>query len=154
MKPTNTIGYLLQHLSTTLARQSEQVLQERLGLGFSQFKILMALQWNPEVRQKQIADALGQTEASVSRQIKLMHDRALLATTVSPENRREHITTPTQKGIQLTEEALNVLNSYHSPMFELLSEKQREQLLEMLMIMHNFACQPSKSGACHKMLIN
>lgn len=154
MESNNTIGYLLQHLSTALARQSEQVLQERLGLGFSQFKILMALQWSPEVRQNQIADSLGQTEASISRQIKLMHERGLLVTKISSKNRREHITIATQKGIRLTEEALNILNNYHSPMFELLSEKQRQQLLETLMIMHRHACNPNKSGACHKILMD
>ncbi len=154
MNSSNTIGYLLQHLSTALARQSEQVLQERLGIGFSQFKILMALQWNPEVQQKHIADALGQTEASISRQIKLMHERGLLETKIRASNRREHITRPTSKGVRLTEEALSVLNNYHSPMFELLNEKQRQQLQEMLITLHNYACQPSKSGACHKMLLN
>ncbi len=151
---SNTIGYLLQHLSTTLARQSEQVLMERLGLGYSQFKILMALQWSPNVQQNHIADVLGQTEASISRQVKIMHKRGLLETKISPENRRQHITTPTRKGERLTEEAVNVLNIYHAPMFDLLSEKQRRQLQEMLITMHGYACQPSKSGACRKLLIS
>jgi len=152
MSTSNTIGYLLQHLSTALARQSEEILQEKLGLGFSQFKILMALQWNPTTQQRQIADSLGQTEASVSRQIKIMHDKDLLKTEVSQGNRREHITTPTRKGAELTEKALVTLNNYHAPMFELLTGEQKQQLLETLQIMHEFACQPSKSGACHKRL--
>lgn len=154
MSASNNIGYLLQHLSTTLARQSDLVLQEKLEIGLSQFKILMALQWSSATQQKQIADALGQTEASISRQIKLMHDLGLLETQVSSDNRREHITTPTKKGIRLTEKAWDVLNNYHAPMFELLSSKQRQQLLEALQIMHGYACQPSKSGACHKDLMN
>ena len=98
MKPTNNIGYLLQHTASTLARQSDQVLQERLGVGFSQFKILMTLQWNPGVQQKHIAESLGQTEASISRQIKLMHEAGLLQSKVSERNKREHITTLTRKG--------------------------------------------------------
>ena len=148
MRPTNNIGYLLQHLSGVLAKQSDQVLQERLGLGFSQFKILMVLQWNPQVQQRMIAESLGQTEASISRQIKLMHDKGWLQTTISPQNRREHITAPTAKGIRLTEEARAILNDYHGPMFGQLSEKQTEQLLESLMIMHRTTCQPGKTGAC------
>jgi DNA-binding MarR family transcriptional regulator len=67
MKPTNNIGYLMQRLSFLLARQSDQVLQEQLGIGFSQFKILMALGWDPSCQQRHIADKLGQTEASVAR---------------------------------------------------------------------------------------
>ena len=150
MQPTNNTGYLLQHLAFTMARQNDQILQERLGIGFSQFKILMVLQKNPYIQQKDIAEALGQTEASISRQIKLMHDRGLLQSTVSPENRRRHITTPTQKGLRLNEEALRVLNEYHAPMFERLSDKQIQQLLEILSQMHHFVCQAGKAGACDR----
>lgn len=140
MGPTNNIGYLLQHLSSVLAKQSDQVLQERLGIGFSQFKLLMVLQYNPSIQQKQIADRLGQTEASISRQIKLMHQKGLLQTLINPKNRREHITTPTNKGLRLADEAINVLNNYHAPMFAKLSDKQSNVLLECLNSMHDFAC--------------
>src|SRR5687768_2184713 len=122
IQATQNVGYLLQHLAFTMSRQNDQILQERLGLGFSQFKILMVLQRNPSTQQRDIAEALGQTEASISRQIKLMHDRGLLQTRISPENRRKHLTTLTPKGEQLTEEALRILNKYHAPMFEQLTE--------------------------------
>jgi DNA-binding MarR family transcriptional regulator len=116
------------------------VLQERLGIGFSQFKILLVLQNNSNIQQKQIADALGQTEASVSRQIKLLTERGLLTTRVSPQNRREHLTTLTPRGVRFTEEALRILNDYHGPVFSVLSEKQQTQLLELLELMHDKAC--------------
>ncbi len=148
MGPTNNIGYLLQHLSGALAKQSDQALQERLGIGFSQFKILRVLQHSPHTQQRQIAQWLGQTEASISRQIKLMIDKGLLQTTISPKNRREHLTTPTTKGVRMTEEAINVLNSAHSDTFSELTEKQQQQLLEILTRMHQFTCQSGKIGAC------
>lgn len=150
MKPTNNIGYLLQHTASTLARQSDQVLQERLGIGFSQFKILMTLQWNPSVQQKHIAESLGQTEASISRQIKLMHEAGLLQSTVSPRNKREHITTLTHKGQRLADEALSVLNGYHAPMWEAIGEKGQRQLTELLRSMHQEACKGDKPGRCYQ----
>ena len=145
MRPTNNIGYLLNHLAFILSRQSDQVLQEQLGLGFSQFKIMMVLRWNPSLQQKQIADRLGQTEASISRQIKLLHDKALLTTRISPENKRQHITTLTTKGEKLTEQAMLILNNYHAPTFQALSEKQQQQLQEILTIMHDRVCNGEKS---------
>lgn len=150
MRPTSNIGYLLQHLAFTMGRQNDQILQERLGIGFSQFKILMVLEKNPYVQQRDIADALGQTEASISRQIKLMLDKGLLQTKVQPENRRRHLTVPTAKGLRLTEEALEALNGFHAPMFERLSEKDQTKLLETLSKMHEVTCQGGKTGACHK----
>jgi DNA-binding MarR family transcriptional regulator len=148
MEPTNNIGYLLQHLSGVLAKQSDQALQERLGIGFSQFKILRVLEHKPHIQQREIADWLGQTEASISRQIRVMHGKGLLQTTISPGNRREHITTPTAKGLRMAGEAMNVLNATHAGMFEALGEKQQEQLLQALVKMHQYACQAGKIGAC------
>ena len=150
MQPTNNLGYLLQHLAFTMSRQNDQVLQERLGIGFSQLKILMVLQRNSHIQQRQIAEALGQTEASISRQTRLMMDKGLLQTSINPSNRRVHITTPTNKGIRLAEEAMMILNKYHSPMFERFSERERDQLLKTLSIMHESVCQGGKPGACDR----
>lgn len=149
MRPTNNIGYLLNHLAFVLGRQSDQVLQERLGIGFSQFKIMMVLRWDPSIQQKQIADRLGQTEASISRQIKLLHDQGLLHTKISPKNKREHITTLTLKGERLTDEAVRALNDYHSPVFARLSEKDQQKLIELLSQMHQEACSGARAGACN-----
>jgi len=148
MRPTNKIGYLLQHVSFVLARQADQALQEQLGIGFSQYKILMMLQHNPHVQQKQIAESLGQTEASISRQIKLLHEKAMLTTRINPANRRVHITTPTPKGIKMTEAARAVFQDVYGPMFAGISDKQQQQLIEGLESMHDFACQPGKTAAC------
>lgn len=150
MQLTKNIGYLLQHLAFTMSRQNDQVLQERLGIGYSQFKILMVLQRNPHIQQKQIAEALGQTEASVSRQIRIMTDKGLLQTTVSPQNRRVHITTPSNRGTKLAEEAMVVLNGFHAPMFERFSDRDQEQLLKTLSAMHESVCQAGKTGACDR----
>lgn len=146
MRSSSNIGYLLHRLSFLLARQSDQVLQEQLGIGFSQFKILHVLAWNPSVQQRQIADKLGQTEAAISRQISLLKESGMLITRINPENRREHITVPTPKGERLTAKAREILNSYHAPMFEQMSEKQREKLLESLNIMHDYLCPGDKPG--------
>lgn len=151
MQESNNLGYLLNHLAFVLGRQSDQVLQERLGIGFSQFKIMMVLRANPHVQQKQIAERLGQTEASISRQIKLLFDQGLLQSVKRPENRREHITTLTTKGERFTDEALDILNGYHSPVFEKLSEKQRTALTESLQAMHEEACRTDRPSSCHHM---
>jgi len=149
MQPTNNIGYLLNHLAFMLGRQSDQVLQEQLGIGFSQFKIMMVLGWNPSIQQRQIADKLGQTEASISRQIKLMQKQGLLSTKINPENRRVHITRLTPKGERLTEQALRVLNNYHAPTFAHLSEKQQKSLIDILTVMHEAVCGTDKTSLYH-----
>ncbi len=148
MRLNNNLGYLLQHLAFTLNRQSDQVLQERLGIGFSQFKILMVLKWNPKIQQKEIAENLGQTEASISRQIKLLQESGLLSSRKNQDNRRQHITDLTPHGLRLIDEALKILNDYHAPVFGRLGEKEQEVLRQALLKMHDEACAPGRGGIC------
>lgn len=147
MKSSDNLGYLLQRVAFLLARQNDQILQEQLGIGFSQYKILMVLGENPSVQQKYIADRLGQTEAGISRQIKILKSKGLLTTRINPENRREHITVPTPKGEKLTERALTILDEYHAPMFESLGAKQKERMLESLNILQDYAGRTEKPSA-------
>lgn len=140
MRHSNTIGYLLQHTASLMAKQNEQVLQEQLGIGMSQFKILRALQSKTNPTQREIAANLGQTEASISRQVKLMLDNGLLSSTVSPRNRREHIVTATVKGIKLTEAALEILYQRHQPAFDTLGKDGQQQLLDNLQKLHEQLC--------------
>lgn len=150
MNSTPQLGYLLHHLSSALDRQSDQVLQERLGIGFSQFKIMTAVAETPSVQQRQIAETLGQTEASISRQVKLMQTKGLLRSVVDPKNRRRRITSLTAKGERQRQQALTVLNQYHLPIFSRLSPNQQAELLEMLSLMHREVCQGDRPGRCQQ----
>ncbi|MDB5163665.1 MAG: MarR family transcriptional regulator [Candidatus Saccharibacteria bacterium] len=140
MSSTANPGYLLHHLSTALDRQSDLLLQERLDIGFSQFKILMALKWHQGVQQRQIAEYLGQTEASVSRQIKLLHEAGLLTSKVSPTSKRERVTSLTEKGNKRADLAKDLLNQHFDALFGRLSPEQHDQYLQILNRMHEYAC--------------
>jgi DNA-binding MarR family transcriptional regulator len=131
-QPAAELHYLIQHVAFLLAKQSEQVLQEQLGIGLSQLKILRALQTNPNLKQKRIADDLCQTEASISRQVKIMIGQNLLQVSVNPKNKREHLTQLTAKGAKLTYAALAALEKYHAPTIANLSEKKRTRLADSL----------------------
>lgn len=148
MESVIATGYLLQHTAAILMRQSDQVLQERLGIGMSQLRILMMLQHSSNVQQRKLAECLGQTEASISRQLKLLQEKGMLAVRINPKSRREHLTVPTPKGVKMTEAAIEVLSQYHTPVMESLGEKQREQLLQMLSVLHDSICTPDKPFAC------
>lgn len=152
MGPTNNLSYIIHHLAAVMGKQSDQVLQEQLGIGLSQFKILMVLEWNPRVQQKAIADSLGQTEASISRQIKLLKNKGLLQTRNDPNNRRRHITTPTPLGMQVTEAATNIMRRNFGPELSSLGDDQVMQLVTGLQKLHAIVCRPGKLGACDHQL--
>jgi len=132
MQSVYAIGFYLQRVTNLLLRESDQVLQEQLGIGMSQLKILEIVQSSSRLLQRQIAEALNQTEASVSRQVKLLHRKQLLVTKANPKDHREHITTLTPKGMRIVEAALEVLKTFQAPFMSDLSEKQQTELLSML----------------------
>jgi DNA-binding MarR family transcriptional regulator len=148
MESQQSLSYLLQHTSVIMQRQADQVLQERLGVGMSQYRILMTLQDRPNVQQRFLADSLGQTEASISRQVKLLVERGMLAVQINPQNRREHVTVLTAKGAKITQAAEGVLSEYHGPAFEQLSDREKQQLGTILNAMHQHYCQNGKPYAC------
>lgn len=148
MDTANNIGYLINHLVAVLERQSNQILLEQLGIGFSQFKILMVLKRNHGVRQKDIASKLVQTEASVSRQIKLLLDKGLLKIIVRPQNRRQYIAVLTTKGEKIIDQSLELLNEYYSPILQELTPSQQSELIKILGIMHARVCLDAGSCAC------
>ena len=152
MGPTNNLSYIIHHLAAVMGKQTDQVLQEQLGIGLSQFKILMVLEWNPRVQQKAVADSLGQTEASVSRQIKLLKAKGLLISRTDPNNKRKHITAPTPLGMQVTEAASNIMRRSFGPEFASLGEDQIMQLVSGLQKLHTIVCRPGKLGACDHQL--
>ncbi len=148
MGPANNLEYLIQHVAAVIGKQSEQLLQERLGIGLSQFKILMALEWNPRMSQRSIADSLGQTEASVSRQIKVLTGKGLLVSKPDPQNRRRHVTTPTPKGMQLTETANGLLRRGFGSDTPGLTNEELNEMVAGLHKLHRAICRPGKPGAC------
>lgn len=131
------IGYLLTHTATVVDRQADQVLQERLGIGTSQFRILRTLQQAHHSQQRELADHLGQTEASISRQAKLLREKGFVSTQVNPKNKREHIMQLTPKGVQITEAAQEVMGQYFVPIFAKLTAKDQTQLRSSLQVLYD-----------------
>jgi DNA-binding MarR family transcriptional regulator len=149
MDMSGSFGDLLQHVAAVAARRVDQVLQERLGVGLAQFRLLKVLEQHPEgLKQCKIAQSLGQTEASISRQIKLLMQKGMLAAQISPANRRQHIAILTPKGTQLTCAAQEILQSYYVSLLAGLSEKQRRQVIEAFDQIHIASCAPAKLLAC------
>lgn len=134
MQFKDSIGYLLHQLAHLIDAESDQVLSERLGIGFAQFKVLMILEEHDSVSQKYLADQLRQTQASISRQTKILQDKKLVVINANTNNRREKLVSLTPRGEQMVEKSINALNAYHSPMFASLSDKEQLKIVESLQL--------------------
>ncbi|MEO7364241.1 MAG: MarR family winged helix-turn-helix transcriptional regulator [Candidatus Saccharimonadales bacterium] len=148
MGPTSQLLYLVQHVASVMSKQTEQLLQEQLGIGMSQYRILTALEWTPRVQQKTIADNLGQTEASISRQVSLLAQKGLLVIKRDATNRRKHIIMPTPMGMQINEAATAIIRRSLGPEYSALGDDQLQRLIAGLQSLHNLVCKPGQLGAC------
>jgi DNA-binding MarR family transcriptional regulator len=152
MRPLESLSYLLQHVATVMQRQTDQALSERLGIGMAQFRILSMLAGHTDdtspLDQRHIADSLGQTEASISRQIKLLQERAMIATLTDPSERRRHLIMITTKGLKIVRAAEDILLQAEDAALNELSPKQLPVLREALASLHQTCCAPGKPMAC------
>ena len=135
-----TIGYALHQLVFVLDRQSDEALRQTLGVGYSQFKILMAAKHRIGLKQNEIANFLGQTEASISRQIKIMKGEGLLNVQVDPDNRRSRSIVLTSKGVDLGSRCVEVLEQVHAATFGSLSFAEQKMMHELIERLTNKAC--------------
>ena len=125
-----SIGYLIHELANKITAESDQVLFERYGIGFSQYKVLMVLEAHPGIPQKQIANTLNQTEASISRQIGLLIDNNLVEIGSSKDS-RQHLIYLTPRGEEMVLKSTSALNNYLAPYFGSLSDRQKNELVEV-----------------------
>ena len=130
----------LHHLVSLMSRESDQMLQEQLGIGLAKYKILTTIHEHPHIQQRMIGQILGQTEASISRQVKLLQQKGMLQSIKNPNNLREHITDLTPRGSRTIDAAEKVLAGYHEKFFTGLSSKQQQQLAEVLSVLHRSVC--------------
>ena len=131
MSYKNTQTYLIQQIGHLLTSQSDQILLERFGIGFSQFKVLLCLEERSGVPQKYIAQTLFQTEASISRQINVLFKKGLVLIKSGKDN-RQNLIYPTSRGVEVIAKASKALRDYDDPVYEHLSVKQQKFFKESI----------------------
>ena len=145
MEKSNKIDYILQHITSLLTKDSDQILLEQLGIGYSQFKILRVLSSGAPVKQKFIADLLGQTEASISRQIGILEAKALITKTKDIRNKRVRLIVIAPKGIKIVNASNQVLDKFHNDTLMGFNNKQKIELLGLLEELHDKICDANHS---------
>lgn len=129
-------GFLLHKIGAMMERISDRVLFEEFGIGFSQFKILFALEHHEGIQQKEIATFLGQTEASISRQIKLLALSRLVTVKRGADDKKKHLVSLTARGKQIASDAFISLNSHYTPVLSVLSLSDQMDLAKKLSQVH------------------
>jgi DNA-binding MarR family transcriptional regulator len=127
----------MHHLAQLLTSEADQILLERFGIGFSQFKILLCLEQHAGIPQNKIASDLNQTEASISRQISIMQKKGMIILK-SGKDVRQNLVYPTNLGIEIIAKGSRALENYSEPIFEDFNSKQKKNFDEILKNLNQF----------------
>lgn len=145
METSNKIDNILQHITSLLTRDSDQILLEQLGIGYSQYKIINLIKNGKSVKQRFISSSLGQTEASISRQIDILISKKLINKQIDPHNKRIRLISISQKGKKIADATNEVLAKFHKSILTNFSDKQQGELLKLLEELHSNLCRANHS---------
>lgn len=133
----DNVGFLLHKVGSMMERLSDKQLFEKYGIGFSQFKLMYIIHAQPGLTQTEIAGTLGQTEASISRQIGLLLEARLITIEPGERDRKKHHVSLSPRGVSLTDEAYRHLNAYYAPVLGGFSDTEQAAFLQALQGIHS-----------------
>lgn len=129
---SHNAGFAFQKVAFTLLRRSDELLQAKLRIGYAQYKLLEVLAEHPNSSQRYVASALMQTEASISRQVKLMQAAGLLRVGTAAENKRARVISLSTKGSELHARATSILNQCYMRYFGELTPAESEAFVHII----------------------
>jgi DNA-binding MarR family transcriptional regulator len=112
----------LLHLTYVLQQLSDDKLLAEVGVGLSQTRIMSVLSGSMPRSQRAVAHMLQQTEANVSRQLKIMHKHGLVSITKNKKDARQRDVTLTTKGRHKYQQAAKTLASQEKAILKLLDK--------------------------------
>jgi DNA-binding MarR family transcriptional regulator len=104
-RPRNDLAdlwYLVRKSAALMDRTGDALFRSELGVSLTQFLILSTIDAHPgALNQQSLADLIGVTKGTVSRQIDIAAATGLLTSEASPTSRRENVIALTDAGTAL-----------------------------------------------------
>ncbi|HEY5267908.1 MAG TPA: MarR family transcriptional regulator [Candidatus Saccharimonadales bacterium] len=138
-QPLENIDIKLEHISSLLASKYDNLLFEKLGISYSQYKVLVQFRESSIIRQNIIAKGLGQTEASITRQLHILNSKGLISKSYDPKNRKVRVVTLTRLGRKIKLAAENIIIKQNYSLFN-----NNPILLNDLNMLHSSLCEVDK----------
>ncbi len=121
----------IHRLAFLLEKRSDDVLKEQLDIGFAQYKVLEAINQNALAKQNMLAVMLDQTEASISRQIKILQKKGLITVVSVMGNKRAKELSLTRVGEGIVNEAQSLIDISQAQIIGGLSYQEQRLFQEL-----------------------
>ncbi len=106
----------------------DRLLDEALHVGFSQSMILLYVKKNPRVSQRHISHDRDITPAAVSRHIEALVQKGYILQKDNTENKREHILEVSDRGEELVEEMITLMNDELDRVFNTINQQEMDEI--------------------------
>ncbi|HET9850039.1 MAG TPA: MarR family transcriptional regulator [Candidatus Saccharimonadales bacterium] len=113
-----------------LQQSADEVLQAKVGVGLSQIRILAVLDKSVAYSQRAVASELGQTEANVSRQLRLMKRHGLVTINKNKQDHRQRDVSLTPKGWRLYAKAEQALKHYEKGLLSTMNRSEARNFID------------------------
>jgi DNA-binding MarR family transcriptional regulator len=121
----------IHKLAFLLEKRSDESLKEQVGIGFAQYKVLEAIGRNMLAKQNMIAELLDQTEASISRQVKILEKKKLIIIGTVMGNKRARELSLTELGEELLGHCEEILDLAQAQIIGSLSYQEQRHFQEL-----------------------
>ena len=112
----------------------------QLGIGYSQYKLLVQFKGDRIIRQNIIADNLGQTEASITRQIKILSLKGLITRDIDLQNKKVKVVILTLLGSRIQQAARDIIIKQNNDFLVDIEAEDQTKLLFNLNKLHHQLC--------------
>lgn len=113
------LWFLIRRLAGAMDRQGEALFRRELGISLAQFLVLSVVDAHPgPLSQQAVADRLGLTKGTVSRQIDAAVAAGLMTVQVAAHTRREHALILTPEGATLVRKGDELFASSRSALHD------------------------------------
>ncbi|MFT4532575.1 MAG: DNA-binding MarR family transcriptional regulator [Candidatus Saccharimonadales bacterium] len=121
----------IHKLAFLLEKRADESLKSQLSIGFAQYKVLEAINQNMLAKQNVVAKLLDQTEASISRQIKILQKKGLITVAEVMGNKRAKELSLTVVGDEIVSQAEELLDITQAQIIGGLSYQEQRLFQEL-----------------------
>jgi DNA-binding MarR family transcriptional regulator len=127
--------FLVRKCGSLMDRGGEAIIREGLGVSLAEFMVLSVVDAHPGVfNQQSVADLLGLTKSTVSRQIERASSAGLLTAEAPVTSRREKMVTLTPAGTELVRRGDQLVQDFNRTIIPVIPAEDMATTLRILTI--------------------
>jgi DNA-binding MarR family transcriptional regulator len=140
----STLWYLVRRVAGLMDRTGEALFRSELDISLAQYLVLSVVDAHPgQLNQQAVADRLGLTKGTISRQIESAVAAGLMTVDVSPHSRRENAVALTAAGRDVVRRGDDLFQSSREVLLSAVDKEEMAAAIRTLAVLNEKLDPPS-----------